>query len=383
MKLSHILIQALLVVPICISADEVGGFLKFMHAGAQNQDKSIDRSSSVLGIELGYEKDFTQTLSAGITFMDVEVVGSDKCTRIIGSKYTGSDGFGVLGEAFVKYEDDKNIIKLGRQKINTPLLASNPTGMTYETFVHAGTFEAITLEREFNPQTSLNLAYITRYKQRTSDRFYDIGENITGNDSLKSDYIAVGGLTHNTTNKIKLQFWGLKADNLLNSYYFQADKAIKVGDYRVAFGIQGLSQKIDDKVKSLKNDDSSLIGAKVAVSKSGTKIMVAFSKTGSNQIVLPWDGTPAFTKLCVTNTSTKSIKGLGLSNYAGAYGANTKSVKVALIQDFSTFGISGLKGVLAYGQYSPSSALVTQKNKMAYLKYNLYHCFHSVKCHML
>ena len=372
-----ILIPLISVLALQIEANEISGFLKYMHAGAKNQNNSIDKSSNVLGLELGYSYDLNENFSVKATFMGIQPLGGgNDCARIIGSKYTGVDGFTILGEAYLQYEDEKNEITLGRQKINTPLLASNPTNMTYETFIHVGTFEALRYQREFNSNTSLDLSLISKYKHRTSNKFYDIGENITGNTSLDSDYIALLGLQHRFNKSFNIQLWALKADTLMNTFYGQVDYKTKLSGFGLHFALQGLSQNIDSNSKNntdnpyLRVDDSSLVGAKAALSYKGTKLMFAASRTGDSQIILPWDGSPAFTKICVTSAMTRSIKGSGLKKYAGAYSANTTAYKAALIQNFSRFGLPNLKAVAAYTLYDAKAASVDQKNKMLYLKYD-------------
>ncbi|MBL6970004.1 MAG: outer membrane porin, OprD family [Campylobacterales bacterium] len=369
-----------------LQAADLSGFVKYMNAGAQNQDKTIDKESSVLGIELGISEQFSDKFSGKITGMSVEALGDDNsCRRIIDSKaYNNPDGFTVLGEAYIKYEDDNSEITVGRQKINTPLIASNPTGMTYQTLVLSGTFEALRYQKELD-SGSIDFSMISKYKQRTSDKFYDLGENITGNTTaLDMDYVAMLGYSNSIDKNTEYQLWALKAENLTNTFYGDINYKMKSNGVNIDFAIQGLDQSIDSNQRNIVTteatqqlnesktvDDSSLVGAKVSVSKNGSKLMLAATKTGDNQIILPWDGTPAFTKICVTNGLTRSIKGKGLTNYAGAYAANTNALKLAYIQDFSKFGVSGLKSVIAYAKYDTKAATVDQSDKMIYLTYEL------------
>jgi hypothetical protein len=367
-----------LITVTALQATDVNGFVKYMSAGASNQDNAIDNQSSVLGIELGINHQFNDSFSGKVTGMAVETLGSDNdCRRIIDSmKYNNPDGFSVLGEAYLKYENDNSEITIGRQKINTPLLASNPTGMTYQTLVLSGTFEALRYQRELN-DASIDFSIISKYKQRTSDEFYDLGENITGDASLDMNHIAMLGYSTNINKNTEYQLWGLKAENLTNILYGDIDYKIKSNGINIDFAFQGLKQNIDSASKNVTTsegttvDNSSLVGAKVSVSKNGSKLMLAVSKTGDNQVILPWDGTPAFTKICVTNGLTRSIIGNGLLKYAGAYAAETNGLKLAYIQDFAKYGISGLKSVIAYAKYDTKAAVVDQKDKMIYLTYEL------------
>jgi len=359
-------------------ADLTTGFMKFMYAGAQNQNGTIDKSSNVLGIELSHTHYFNENISMKNTLMGIEPIGGgNNCSRIIGSKYTGTKGFGVLGESYLKFENDDSEITFGRQKINTPLLASNPTNMTYETFIHVGTFEALRYTRELNKDTTLDFSLISKYKHRTSNAFYSIGKNITGDNSLDSDYTALLGLQHSFDRSLSGEIWGLKTDGLMRTVYGEMSYTAKAYGFGLNIDIQGLKQNIDSDSKNntknpyLKVDDSYLIGAKFAISSKGTKLLLAASKTGDSQIILPWDGSPAFTKICVTSAMTRSIKGSGLKKYAGAYSANTASFKIALIQNFSRFGMPDLKAVAAYANYSSKASSVHQENKMLFLKYDL------------
>jgi hypothetical protein len=369
---------SLLLLSTLAHANEFSGFLKYMHAGAENQDNSIDKSSDVLGLELGYTYDINQYFSSKATLMAIEPIGNDNnCARVIGSKYTGTDGFAVLSEAFISYKDMQNSVTLGRQKINTPLLASNPTKMTYDSFIHVGTFEAVRYQRKFNTTSSMDISFISKYKHRSSNKFYDLGENITGDKSLYSHYIAMVGGYHSFSKSLNMQVWGLKADNLMQTFYTQVDYKTKFNKkFGLKLSLQGLSQHIDTSTKNitknpyLRVDDSTLVGARVALSYQGSKFMLSAARTGDSQIILPWDGSPAFTKICVTSAMTKSIKGMGLQRYAGAYSANTSSYKAVYIQNYAKLGLSNLKTVAAYAHYNSDASPVDQSNKMLYMTYD-------------
>jgi hypothetical protein len=365
-----------LVAASSLQASDFSGFVKYMYAGATNDSNTIDKSSNVVGIELSYEHDIDEKFSTKFTLMSVNPVGNDNdCSRIIGSKYTGTDGFNVLGEVFVKYEDDNSQTILGRQKINTPLLASNFTKMSYQTLLLSGTYEALRYQRDLE-SGSIDFDLITKYKQRTSDKFYDLGENITGDTtSLDMDYVSLMGYT-NSYNGINYQVWDMEAENLTNTIYADASYSKKYKGINFTFAAQVLDQNIDSTSRNISTpektvDDSSLIGAKISLAKNGSKLMLAVSKTGDNQIILPWDGSPTFTKICVTNAITRSIKGAGLVKYDGAYMANTMGYKAAYIQSFARFGMPNLKSVIAYAKYSPDAKSVDQINKMAYLTYDM------------
>lgn len=128
---------------------------------------------SAIGGYLGYETAPLYNISIGATFYTSNPLGSNPDDeKGLGGLYEidgGQDSYNVLGEAFVKYQDSKNLIKVGRQEMPDYRFVSL-SNIRMTPFTHEGAI----YENSMIDGLKLNLAYITGQKDRNGIVFKDM-----------------------------------------------------------------------------------------------------------------------------------------------------------------------------------------------------------------
>ena len=161
---------------------KVKGLLRY---GAQHRDSNYHvlqdapvnvsdqktQAYSALGGYLGYETAPFFDVSLGATFYTSNpFLGSNADNRRglggLDESDGGQDAYNVLGEAFIKYQQDEHLVKVGRQELPGYRFVSL-SNIRMTPFTHeAGIYENTSIEG-----LKLNFAYITGQKDRNADDF--------------------------------------------------------------------------------------------------------------------------------------------------------------------------------------------------------------------
>lgn len=363
-------------------------------------------SAFAIGGKLKFETAPVQGLSAGVEFMTTNDLGRLKSGSSTAQIFGGTannvhneidptllmnGGSGsVVGQAYLQYNVSKTLIKVGRQELESPLTGNKETRML------PTTYEALLLVNKDLPSTTLVGAVVTAQKERQSDKFVKMGRAALSNSTTDGTGTlgglgAPGGLggtggqsvgTLNTSALqnaydskvfalgaiysgfagVTLQAWDYQATDIVNAFYAQADYKTKVGDAEVFAGAQYLKETdigtMNEVASNLKGIDSSLYGAKVGAGMSGAKVMLAYTQVSDSTatkfggIIVPWDGTPAFTDTANNNNlpGFSIVDGVG-TIYGGSYAAGSKNTKLQLDYDFAGVGIKGLISSVSYAKY--------------------------------
>lgn len=159
------------------------------HDDSTNTASSRDNEMLGLGGSLIYKTGFYNGFGAtagfyGVTsgLMSDNIYGTSNFGRAGKDMYrTAQDGteqtIGVFAEAFVEYKKGKTNVKIGRQTIDTALVATNDTKMI------PNTFEAAMVVNKDIPDTTVTAGYLMSQKLRDHDRFHSliaVGTTATG-----------------------------------------------------------------------------------------------------------------------------------------------------------------------------------------------------------
>ncbi len=128
-----------------------------------NVDKAAKGQESIitLGVMLNYVTDPLYGVSMGLRFQSSSSPwATDKEKSFYKFDLYGPGA--VLEEAYIKYKLDKNIFKIGRQFIKTPLLANNGSRMIHTSF------QGATADLKLLPKTRVYLGYVNKYLTRTN-----------------------------------------------------------------------------------------------------------------------------------------------------------------------------------------------------------------------
>ena len=345
-----------------VSEGDVSGQIRFFYIDRQySGKKDTHRSALTGGGHLKYETGDLNGFSSGVAFYTTNNfgLGSDNLPGEVldDSLLRGdSEGYNILGEAYVKYKYKKLMLKLGRQKINTPMARAHDVRML------PNFYEGYFLTDKNLPNTTLTLAHITKFaagtfanvysggisaatggysyitKNSNNGKFSNIGKYAIG---IKTDGITLAGVKYTGIKNLKLQAWDYYVHDILNAIYLQADYSLPVGPTKLKFSAQYVGEKdVGDGLKRAKalgkvgfsEVDSDYYALKVGASYSGLSGYVAYSYTasdsknpeGANTINM-WGSTIGFTN--------------GMVSHHGFY-SDTKTWKAVLAYNFKKLGIN-------------------------------------------
>ena len=327
-------------------------------------------------------------VSAGVTFMttnpfllptnvDTSIIGKDNGVR--GGDAT--NGFSVLGEAYLNYKYAGFDLLLGREVIKTPLANAKEVRML------PSSFEGAFLSYKLNTQSKFGFAYLSRFKQRTSDVFTDMVEHALGSDTQAVTGYSSGSVSmldyHYTRERTSLKVYDYYADDFLNSLYIDMSHTMSLAKTKLNVSAQYIHQN------SIGNADTNLAqvgsvtgGNQISVNAYGLKastniedasFLLAFTKVlkddaKHDSLVLPWDGTPLFTDMITSNNLFQSNYGKSLQA-DGNYIGGSQGIKLAYHQKFDSFGLKGVSTNFAYLHTSNGKFLKNQHDYNVVLAY--------------
>ncbi len=307
-----------------------------------------NRNSLAMGGHIGYDTKSFNGLSFG--FKAYGTYGFElHGTPITSSNYDPSlygddfDNYAFIGQAYVNYKIGNTAIKIGRQRLDTPLAGADDARML------PNLFEAVVVSNTDIQDTTLIAAHVTKetvgtfgnvygtagalslqsgyglgYKLGTGGDFATMGEIALGEGTDTSGVSAVAAIY--AKDGLKLQAWDYYAYDILNAIYLQADYKF---DWLTA-SAQYINET--DTGDALAGEvDSNYFAVKVAGKYENLSAYVAFSSTSSSDdttmnggIITPWGGMPAFTQGMVTRHQ---------------FFADTEAMKVAATYKFVETGL--------------------------------------------
>ncbi|MDP2078373.1 MAG: OprD family outer membrane porin [Sulfuricurvum sp.] len=307
------------------------------------------------------------------------------------TRLDGTEGnIGVFAEAYLEYKAGKNNLKIGRQGIESVMLATNDTKMIPNTF-EAAVFET----KSVLPDTTLRAGYIVSQKLRDHQTFHSLiasGEIGTGvpldrtafNDDsgrhlglTASNIRAKGGdvdpemvlltASNNSISNLKLDVEYVGLEGFVNTAIAEANYKIKINDaWTVTPGVRYLRQMDDGAgaiggaalsgkaaavgsptmnsatnatratYKDPTSADGSIIMARLVAANGPLQLHVGYSKVSDDaDIIAPWRGFP-------TGGYTRSMAQL-------EWIANTENWMVKVDYDFDKAGlVPGMKVAVDY-----------------------------------
>ncbi len=287
----------------------------------------------------------------------------------------GSEGaMGNFAEAYGEYKNGKTNVKVGRQGIDSVMLATNDTKMI------PNTFEAAVIENKDIPNTTVRAGYIMSQKLRDHQSFHSIiayekyNENddsgahkgltpslISGaGEDVNPEMILITAQNTSVPNlKLNAEYIGL--DGFFNTIVAEANYKIKVGDsWTVTPGVRYLKQ-MDDGAGAIggaslsgafkgnttwtganggytdpNSADGSIIMARLVAANGPLELSAGYSEIANDaDIIAPWRGFP-------TGGYTRSMAQVD-------WIANTKNWALKAVYDFGKAGlVPGLKVAADY-----------------------------------
>ncbi len=189
-----------------------------------------------------------------------------------------------FSEAYLSYEYDKTIAKIGRMFLSTPTAAGSGSRLTKEAF------QGIYLQNSNIPDTTIEFAFVDKFQSRT-DGDGEIGDF---SDTFKLAAAPWDVVLENGAYVIAVENRSIENLTLTGSYTdaigcFEtayAEAALKIGT--IGLASQYYNSKLDDE-----KDRGNLFGLKADVTFGDLNLLVAYTKTGSDADVIPGLGNGA------------------------------------------------------------------------------------------
>jgi len=331
-----------------------------------NNAASTSAYANSLGGQLSFDSASLYGFSGGVTFMTTNpfLLGPNVDTSIIGKDNgaRGGDatkGFSVLGAAYLTYNYKDAGLTIGRKVIKTPLVNAKEVRML------PSAVEGGFGEYRLAPKSKVQLAYLDKFKQRTSDSFVDmyqhaLGSSVEAITGKKDGSVVMAGIDYNRET-FSVKAYDYYAQDFMNSIYLQGTYKLNIAAVKVALSAQYVNQTSIGNADTNLANDPSLAGGKIAVNSfglkataalSGAKFCLAYSnvlrdENNHDSLVLPWDGTPLFTNMITSNDLFQSIYGSALKSDS-IYIGGAQGVKLGYKQSFDALGVKGLSTSLSY-----------------------------------
>ena len=310
------------------------------------------QSYSALGGYLGYETAPFKSFSLGATFYTSNpFLGENSDSRKgLGGLYEedgGQDSYSVLGEAYLKYQNDEHRFVLGRQEMPSYRFISL-TNVRMTPVIHEG----VTYENTSIDGLKINTAFITGQKDRNSITFdgmirasrVSLGEVKSEDGTVvrtqirgsynKENYDASGnyigeeksmpmiGLIYSKEN-FSLEAWDYYVDDFLNTAYFYGDYSFKIYEnLKLSLSAQyGKQQDVGEHVAG--NIDSWFYGARVKASiNSGMNFFLAYNEVNYNEnsydsgtIFVRWGTPQMFNSFQIQDSELAGTKSVGVGAF--------------------------------------------------------------------
>lgn len=140
---------------------KVNGELKAWYWDKTEDNSNANYNITNFAIELGYVTDSFYGLRMGVTFQGNATPFAEADAKT-GYKYEEWASGSTLSEAYLGYTIGKTDIKIGRQYINTPLIAGNYARIFKESF------QGVSIVNNDLPDTTVFANYINKTQGRTS-----------------------------------------------------------------------------------------------------------------------------------------------------------------------------------------------------------------------
>jgi hypothetical protein len=233
----------------------------------------------------------------------------------------GRDGenYIFLGQAYLDYTNGKTNLKIGRQKLDTPMAGSDDARML------PNLFEAAVISNTSLENTTLIAAHVSKMTAGTFSNIYDntalglfsgyglgtvaaqsgdfvnMGEVALGVDSANntSGVTALAAI-HKYDNGLTLQAWDYYAYDILNVIYAQADMpwtCMLNPDVKMVGSLQYINEQ---DIGDFTDFSGNYWGAQLSATAGNLNLKAAYAQSNDDGILSPWGGSPSFTQGMVT-----------------------------------------------------------------------------------
>lgn len=187
------------------SDGEVRSVLYMRSAGGQSDDgvSYLGKASGLaLGGHLGYTTKAFHNVTARLAVHTTQVIAGDGVTLSKSNLVNNNEGYTILGEAYLQYDNSVNKLTFGRQAMQTPLVYSD------DARVIKNLFSGITLSTKLLANNTLHLFYLNRMSgiDNGHEKKHWVSMSEVLGTSYKHGMVAVG-IQNSSFDNLTSQLW--------------------------------------------------------------------------------------------------------------------------------------------------------------------------------
>ena len=296
---------------------KVDGYLRATYQSHDIKNDAVYEDDA-LGGKLHFETAEVYGVTLGASFYTSNAIINNENKGLVPLRGESHKSYSILGEAYVKSEFGKNILKLGRQEIETPFAQTDDIGMVSNTF-EAAMFESYELEN-----TKIVLGQI----QKMAGVDAEVVDTFTKINGSKN--VQVVGVVYEGIPDVTLSGWyySLKDAEVNKIAYLELDYEKELEGLSYGIGLQYAKQ--DHSVGKSAN----VYGATASISSNtlGVTLTTAYTEAKENSASSGFGGGPFF-----SNSEYLILDNAGKDAKAIWYGMEYNAEKIGL--KALTFGL--------------------------------------------
>lgn len=348
------------------------------------QGKYTEQYGNSVGGQLKYTTSDWNGWEVATTFMtthpftlpeNVESSGIGQDNGFMGEN--SREGYSLLGEGYVDYQNNFFNVWAGRRLITSPMIGEKDVRMLPST-VQGGE-----IKLALSDTTTLSSGYLDHFKQRSSDDFTNIIKHALGTDMYaitghEEGYAVPLQLSYKTQ-PLSINLYDLYAPDFMNTAY--ADIEYKHDFYTLSaqavmqnsVGNADINLAKSDSVTKGKRINATGFGARAILKHDESSLdfnyrIILRDASAYDSIITPWDGTLLYAYSNASNNLGQSFYGNALTS-GGAYVGGTQGYKIGYTQKYDFTPIKGLSTNIAYAIYRNPIFRGNQNDLIALLKY--------------
>jgi len=261
------------------SETEVDGYIRGTYHTHDIKDDQVYKSDAIGG-KLHFETASTDGVSLGASLYASASIFHNDNEGLISLRGETHNSYAIVGEAYLKGEFGKSILKIGRQEIETPFAQMDDIGMI------PNTFEAMTFVNNDMENTTLFLGQI----QKMSGVDAEVIDKFTKVNGSK--HMQVLGLNYDGIANLELSGWysRLSGGEVDKITYLEAMYEKEFGAYSYGWGLQYSKQGHTVGVSTR------VLGATLSVTSKNTGLTLgtAYNETKDGSAFSGFGGGPFF-----------------------------------------------------------------------------------------
>ncbi len=233
----------------------------YLRAGYQKQINS----EVSLGGKLHFETASINSVSFGSSFYTTQGIGKKYNNSGVSFFSSNKTSYSILGEAYLRAKIKNTLLKIGRQKFNSPYANTDDIGMI------PNTFEALTFENQNFENITIVLSQLQKFSGVDASRPEKFNI-INHNNGMK-----VVGIKYNNKKDLLFEGWYYHALNMVRLSYLEIDYKKELNLFNLTVGGQYTNQDYENSNKA------TIFGVsfETSFSKIGLNFSASFNKVNS------------------------------------------------------------------------------------------------------